>query len=364
MASLRRFTGAAGLVVGATAAGAGAVIAAERIAVSRLRQRLDPSVTEQFGTLRGDAVTVTTGDGVPLHVEINGPPTGSPTIVFCHGYTLNQDCWHFQRRDLGDWRLVCWDQRDHGRSGRSAAGSASIDQLGGDLAAVLAATCPGGEPVILAGHSMGGMTIMALADQQPHLFGTKVAGVVLISTAARGLDAGSPWMPGLIRPVLCRALPGVLEGAAKGRRAVLVERGRQASVDLAFLSTRLIGFGDGEISAAAVAFLEQMIRATPIEVVARFCQALMLCDMRPSLDTLGRVPVTVLVGEKDRLIAPHLGIELAAQIASSHLVWVPGAGHALILERPDLVNEAIADLARQVAGSGSSAARGDLPRSA
>jgi pimeloyl-ACP methyl ester carboxylesterase len=361
MASLRRITGAAGLVVGATAAGAGAVIAAERVAVGRLRQRLDPSATEQFGTLRGDVVTVTTGDGVPLHAEITGPPTG-PTIVFCHGYTLNQDCWHFQRRDLSDWRLVCWDQRDHGRSGRSAAGAASIDQLGGDLAAVLAATCPGDEPVILVGHSMGGMTIMALADQQPHLFGTKVAGVVLVSTCARGLEAGSPWMPGLVRPALARALPGILAGAAK--RAGLVERGRSASVDVGFLGARWIGFGDGEVSAAAVAFLEQMIRATPIEVVSRFCQALMLCDMSGSLGTLGRVPVTVLVGEKDRLVAPHLGIELASQIPGSHLVWVPGGGHVLILERPDLVNEAVTEMAARVCPGGTSGIPGDLPRSA
>jgi pimeloyl-ACP methyl ester carboxylesterase len=363
MASLRRITGAAGLVVGATAAGAGAIIAAERVAVSRLRQRLDPSATEQFGTLRGDVVTVTTGDGVPLHAEITGPPTG-PTIVFCHGYTLNQDCWHFQRRDLSDWRLVCWDQRDHGRSGRSAAGAASIGQLGGDLTAVLEATCPGDEPVILVGHSMGGMTIMALADQQPHLFGTKVAGAVLVSTCARGLDAGSPWMPGLIRPVLSRALPGVLEGAAKGRRAILVERGRKATVDIGFLGARWIGFGDGEVSPAAVAFLEQMIRGTPIEVVSRFCQALMLCDMSGSLAALGRVPVTVMVGEKDRLIAPHLGIELAAEIPGSHLVWVPGGGHVLILEHPGLVNEAIAEMARQVSPGRTSATRGDLPQSA
>ena len=99
------------------------------------------------------------------------------------------------------------------------------------------------EKASLVGHSMGGMTIMALAQQHPELFGTKVAGAVLISTAARGLDGGSPWMPGPIRPLLSRALPGVLSGAAKGRRALLVERGRRVT-DLTFLSTRLLGFGD------------------------------------------------------------------------------------------------------------------------
>jgi pimeloyl-ACP methyl ester carboxylesterase len=204
---------------------------------------------------------------------------------------------------------------------------------------------------------MGGMTIMALADQYPGLFGTKVVGAVLISTAARGLESGSPWMPAPIRPALTRALPVVLNGAARGRRAILVERGRRVSADLAFLATRLIGFGDDDVSPDTVAFLEQMIRETPIEVVARFGQALLACDMRDSLPALGTVPVTVVVGEKDRLIAPRLGIELAAEIPGAQLVWVPRAGHALILERPDVVNRAITELLARAAGGG-------LPQSA
>jgi pimeloyl-ACP methyl ester carboxylesterase len=356
MANWRRITGAAGLVVGATAATAGAVVAAERIALSRLRGHEKPG-DEPFGSLRGLDLTVLAEDGVPLHVEINGPDTAPITIVFCHGYTLNQDCWHFQRRDLSDYRLVFWDQRDHGRSGRSAEGSGSIGQLGADLKAVIDAAVPGPGPVVLVGHSMGGMTIMALAGQYPEMIGTKVAGAVLIATAARGLERGSPWMPAPIRPALTRALPIVLNGAARGKRAILVERGRRVSPDLAYLTTRLIGFGNGDVSPATVAFLEQMIRATPIEVVARFCQALLSCDMRGSLATLGRIPVSVIVGEKDRLIAARLGIELATQIPGAELVWVPGAGHVLVLEHPELVTRAIAGLVARVAA-------GSLPRSA
>jgi pimeloyl-ACP methyl ester carboxylesterase len=356
MASWRRITGAAGVVAGAAAAGAGAVMAAERIAVGRLRGQPDPDAAEPLGRLRGRPLTVLAEDGVPLHVEVDGPEDAPVSIVFCHGYTLNQDCWHFQRRDLAGQRLVFWDQRDHGKSGRSARGAASVRQLGMDLHAVISAAVPGDRKVVLAGHSMGGMTIMALADQHPELFGRKVVGAVLISTCARGLDGGSPWMPGPVRPVLSRALPGVLSSAAKGRRAVLVERSRRVSSDLAFLTTRYIGFGDTPVSPAVVSFLEHMIRDTPIEVVAQFGRALLECDMRDSLPVLSRVPVTVLVGDKDRLIAPKLGIELATQIAGSQLIWVPGAGHALIMERPELVNEAILGLVGRTGQAG-----GDLP---
>jgi pimeloyl-ACP methyl ester carboxylesterase len=203
---------------------------------------------------------------------------------------------------------------------------------------------------------MGGMTIMALAQQHPDLFRTKVVGSVLINTTARGLDGGSPWMPAPIRPLLSKALPGVLAGAAKGRRAILVERSRQMT-DLAFLGSRVFGFGDGEISPAVISFLGEMISATPIEVVARFGQALLRCDKRDALATVGRAPTTVMVAEKDRLISPRLGIELAMDIPGSHLIWVPGAGHALILERPGLVNDAITGMLAQVEA-------GNLPRSA
>jgi pimeloyl-ACP methyl ester carboxylesterase len=357
MANWRRITGVAGLAVGTVAAGAGALVAAERIAVSRIRNRSGKPGDEPFGSLRGHELTVLASDGVPLHVEIDGPDTAPVTVIFSHGYTLNQDCWHFQRRDLADYRLVFWDQRDHGRSGRDQSVSATIDQLGADLKAVIDAAAPGPGPVVLVGHSMGGMTIMALAEQHPDLFGAKVAGAVLISTAASGLRAGSPWMPAPVRPMLARALPYMLTGAAGGARAALVERSRQVSPDMAFLVTRFIGFGDGEVSPATVTFLDRMIRATPIDVVSRFGHALLTLDRRDSLPTLGKIPVVVMVGEKDRLVAPQLGIDLAAGIPGAQLIWVPGAGHVLILERPDLVTDAIAAVAAQVAA-------GDLQRSA
>ena len=353
MATWRRITGVAGLAAGAVAAGAGAVLAAERIAVGRVQVLRDAAQPEQLGGLRGRPLTVLADDGVPLYVEIDEPDgtggTGAsrgsaPTIIFCHGYTLNQDCWHFQRRDLRGHRLVCWDQRDHGRSGRSAGGSASIDQLGSDLRRVIQATAPGDMPVILVGHSMGGMTIMALAGQQPDWFGTKVVGAALLCTAASGLGGGSPWMPGPIRPVLRRAVPLALSSAATGYRAVLVERGRKLSSDLSFLGTRFIGFGDPHVNPAIVDFLEQMIAATPIDVVAAYSKILFAMDVRTSLEALGQVPVVVLAGEKDKLISPVLSLELAAQIPGADMVWVPNAGHALLLENPAVVNEAINDL--------------------
>ena len=351
MASWRRIAGIAGLTAGAVAAaGTGAVIAAERVAVGRLRLRPDPQAGEPFGQLRGRPLTVAADDGVPLHVEINGPDDAPVTIIFCHGYSLSQDVWHYQRAALaGAGRLVFWDQRGHGKSGLPGAERVSIGQLGADLYQVLAAVAPGRAPVVLVGHSMGGMTIMALARLHPELFGTKIIGAVLISTAAGGIDP-TIWIPVVLRPIARHAASPVLRGVSRGRRAALIERVRHAGGDLAFLGTRFAAFGDTAVSPTVVDFLERIIRATPVAVVAEFYLALLSHDERAALPVLGQVPVTVVTGDRDRMVPLEQSEELVAEIPGAELVRVPGAGHAVILERPDLVNRAISRLiARAVA---------------
>jgi pimeloyl-ACP methyl ester carboxylesterase len=346
MTNWRRVTGMAGLAVGAAvAAGAGAILAAERIAIGRARLRPDPEEDEPLGQLRGRALTVLADDSVPLHVEIDGPDDAPVTIIFCHGYALSQDVWHYQRRDLAPaGRLVFWDQRGHGKSGLSSPDHARIGQLGADLYAVLMATVPGPAPVVLVGHSMGGMTIMALARQHPELFGTKVIGAVLIATAAAGVDP-TAWVPAPLRPIVRHIAPPVLRGASRGGPGAIVERGRQAGGDVAFLATRHFAFGDAaRVSPSVVDFLERVVRATPVGVVADFFAALRDHDERAALNVLSRVPVTVVTGERDRMVPPDRSDELAAGIRGSELVRVPDAGHAVLLERPEAVNEAITGL--------------------
>jgi pimeloyl-ACP methyl ester carboxylesterase len=344
MATWRRLSSVAGLATGIAAASAGAVIAAEKVAVGRIRLRPDPARDEPFGQLRGRPVKVLADDGVPLHAEIFGPEDAAVTIVFCHGYTLSQEIWHYQQQDLASGsRLVLWDQRSHGRSGRSEPAHVSVDQLGADLAAVLAATVPVDQPVVLVGHSMGGMTIMALAAQRPELFGPKIIGVVLISTAAHLIDATS-WLPAPLRPLARWVGPSLLRGSSRGRRAALTEWFRDSAGDLAFLSTRFIAFGDPDVSPTVVDFLERVIRATPIEVVADFYLALLEHDKRLSLTTVGLVPTVVITGAEDRLIPADQAGLLAEGIPGASLVRVPEAGHMVILERPEVVTEEIADL--------------------
>ncbi len=344
MARWRRLTSIAGLAAGAAAAGAGALIAAQKIAVGRIRLQPDPAAGELFWERGGSSVTVLASDGVPLSAEISGSDDAKATVILCHGYALSQEVWHYQTESLAEVaRVVTWDQRSHGRSGRSAADRVSIDQLGADLAAVLAATVPGDRPVVLVGHSMGGMTIMALADQHPELFGSKVIGVGLISTAASGVDP-TGWLPPPLRPVARVAGPPIMAGSGGGRRATVVDRARRSATDLAFLTTRHVAFGDNSVSPTVVDFLERVIRETPIEVIAQFYPVLLKHDRRDALPVIGRVPTVVLTGARDRLISPQLTAELAEMIPGAELITVPGAGHALILEQPAIVTGAIIEL--------------------
>jgi pimeloyl-ACP methyl ester carboxylesterase len=346
MARWRRITGVAGVATGLVAAGAGAVLAAEKIAVGRHRLRPDPEAGEPLGTLRGRGLTVLASDGAALHAEIDGPDDAPVTIIFCHGYTLSQDIWHYQRRDLAELgRLVFWDHRGHGRSGRGGQQPVSIDQLGADLYAVLRAVSPGPSPVVLVGHSMGGMTIQALADQHPDLFGSKVIGAVLISTAATGIDPAT-WLPAPVRLAMRQVAAPVLRGAGRGRPAALIERARASAGDLAFLGTRYVAFGDRGVSPAVVDFLEQTIRATAVGVVADFYLALLAHDKLSALPTVGRVPTVVITGDKDRLIG-SLAERLAAGVPGARLIVLPGTGHVPILERPAAVNAVITDLVRE-----------------
>ena len=347
MVSWRKLTGVTGVAAGAVAASVGSVVMAEKIAVGRLRLRPDPAVGEPFGDIRGEPMTVRADDGLPLHVEVSDPPgvtNPAVAIVFCHGYTLNQDVWYYQRAGLARMaRLVFWDQRSHGRSGRSSPDAVTIDQLGSDLHQVMLATVPDDMPVVLVGHSMGGMTIMALADQHPELFGSKVIGAVLISTAAGTVDPVT-WLPVVVRPAVRAALPLMVTGASKGRMADVVERARRSAGDVAFLGVRRIAFGDPDVSPTVVDFLERIIRSTPIDVIADFYAALVGHEKGPALTVLGNVPVLVLTGDRDRLVDPSLSEGIVSAIRDAKLVKIHKAGHLVILERPDEVNEAIADL--------------------
>ncbi|MEO5876457.1 MAG: alpha/beta hydrolase [Streptosporangiaceae bacterium] len=347
----KRNLGIAGVVAGLGAAGIGAAVAARKIAVGRIRLRPDPDVNEPFGQLKGEELTVLADDGLELYVEIHEPdkPGRRPlTLVFSHGYCLDQRTWHYQRRDLAGTRMVFWDQRSHGRSGRSDPTHATIDQTGADLYAVLRATTKPHDPVILVGHSMGGMSVMALAEQHPELFGTQVVGVGLINTSVGGIHEMTLGFPLVLAKLVRPWAPRVIERL--GASHVVVERTRKAGADLAFMIIKRMGFADKAVSPSLVDFVEQMIRATPIDVIAEFYPSLMRHDKAGSLETINRVPTLVLSGGADHLTPQAHGELIADSLDDIEYVAVEAAGHLLPLEHPGLVTGLLRTLIARSAG--------------
>jgi pimeloyl-ACP methyl ester carboxylesterase len=344
-ASRRRQVGIVGAVVGVAAAGLATAFAIERVVVRKsLRAPGDPYRDEEFGDQPYDTeMTVTAADGTDLHVEIVEPvhESGKPTIVFVHGFALDMGTFYFQRNTLserGDQRLVFYDQPGHGRSGRLESGDYDIAALGRSLAAVLDAAVPDGH-IILVGHSMGGMTIMAFAEEYPEWFGGRVTGVVLISTSAGLIDKTKLGLPTLVARASAPFF-GVWGGAARiGGGAI--DRARVASSDLAWLLTRRYGFGDDRPSASLVTFVEQMNSKTSVETLTKYLRTLYTHNRFPALSALHGVPVLVIVGTKDYLTPVTHSEEILRHLPEAELVKVDNSGHVVMLEKADEVNAAM-----------------------
>jgi pimeloyl-ACP methyl ester carboxylesterase len=342
-------------VVGSLAGALGVAAAGGAIGLVRQQRSISRRAGEDvaFGSLRSEPVTVVADDGVPLHVEIDevdhthaldrtgrlfrkirgGPP--EVTVVFVHGFCLNLDCWHFQRAAYRNLvRTVFYDQRSHGRSGRSDREHSTVEQLGRDLRTVIEAAAPAG-PVVLVGHSMGGMSIMAMVEQFPELIGDRVVGVGLISTTAGGLDVSRMILP---------MLPARLSGPVTHRAVRTLHRGhrvvdgvRRLGRGIATVATDRYAFG-GEVPQGYVEFTDQMLSSTPFEVVADFFPLFSGLDKFHAVEALGAVPTSVICGTSDRLTSISHSRKLHSRIPDSRLLECDGAGHLVMFERHDLVS--------------------------
>lgn len=334
--------GIAGAAVGVVAAGLATAFAVERALVRKsLNAPGDPHAEEPFEEQPFDEeLTVTAADGTHLHVEVveAARPGKKPTIVFVHGLALDMGTFYFQRQALasqGDHRLVFYDQPGHGRSGKLKSGNYDIAALGKSLAAVLDATVPDGH-IILVGHSMGGMTIMAFAEQYPEWFGNRVTGVVLMSTSAGLIDKTKLGIPTLVARASAPFFP--LWGRAAHLGGGTIDRARLASSDLAWLLTRRYGFGDAKPSPALVTFVESMNSKTSVETLTKYLRTLYDHDRAPALSALRGVPVLVIVGTKDYLTPVVHSEAILRHLPEAELVKIENSGHVVMLEKSDEVN--------------------------
>lgn len=340
-----RVVGGGLLAAGALVAGAALGAGLERVVMRRGRGATWAPMPEPVP----DAVVdFTASDGTRLHVEVDeaDPTVAHPvTIVFAHGYALSMRSWAFQRHALrGRARLVLFDQRSHGRSGRAEFDSHRVDQLGSDLREVIERVAPTG-PVMLVGHSMGGMTLMALAEQAPELVRDRVLGVAFIATSSGGLASVPLGLPGALGTAVTRVAPGIASLLA--RQKDVVEWTRRGGSDLALLLTHAYSFGSSA-SPDAARFVASMVDATPIDVLAEFLPALQDHDKREALHVLQGREILVVVGSADRLTPVSHSEAIVRELPGAEFVVIPDAGHMAQIEFPGIVDDLLIDLLRRV----------------
>jgi pimeloyl-ACP methyl ester carboxylesterase len=193
--------------------------------------------------------------------------------------------------------------------------------------------------VVLLGHSMGGMTVMALARQRPELFGDRVVGAFLLATSAGGLvEQGAL---GLAVRVLRRLGLLQLWLLLFSLWAPVLERFRRRGTRVMRAYFRRYLFGRDDATPETVRQVQDLLEQTPLPVVAAFYATLLDHDEQASLHVLQAVPVTVLVGDADRLTPVSHSRKMALVLPDAELVVVPGAGHSVNITRRCVVDDAL-----------------------
>ncbi|MGX1914509.1 alpha/beta fold hydrolase [Streptomyces phaeochromogenes] len=274
-------------------------------------------------------LTAVSADGARLHVEVHGPD-GAPAVVLSHGWSCSTAFWAAQIRDLAaDHRVIAYDQRGHGRSPANPVCSA--EALADDLEAVLAATLAPGEKAVLAGHSMGGMTLMAAAGRDR--FREHAGAVLLCSTGSSRLVAES-----LVVPMRAGRSRTWLTRKVLGSRAPL---GPVTPVARRILKYATMGPGSapGVVEACA-----RIVHACPRKVRYAWSHVLDTLDLDHHVRELS-VPAAVVVGTADRMTpVVHARALVAALPNCVGSTELPGLGHMTPVEAPALVITRIREL--------------------
>jgi len=281
-------------------------------------------VTDRTLTIPGPGGAMLAATEFPPH---GTPDAGAPTVVLAHGWTLARASWAPVVREVQSHRavrIVTYDQRGHGRSTWGSVKSQSIKGLADDLAAVIEATAPNG-PLVLGGHSMGGMTVLAYAGSHRSTVRERVRGVALVSTTA-SLE-GRPEAKGEAMAMALAARVPLLRAGMFVPSKVL----------------RDLNFGENP-DKQHVRDMTRLMGRTSLATMGRYFASIREHDETEALAALADVPTHVLVGTKDRLTPVRWARSLHDGIPGSRLTVLPGKGHLLPHEATEVVADALLEL--------------------
>jgi pimeloyl-ACP methyl ester carboxylesterase len=294
----------------------------------------------------GEGKVLTGASGAQIYVESVGPAS-APVIVLTHGWGLDSTIWSYAKRGLASHRLILWDLPGLGRSKLAKGHAPSLDDFAADLGVVIEQA--GDQPVVLVGHSIGGMTIQTLARDNPALFERRVAGVVLVNTT-------------YTNPLKTMILSGVVTAL----RWPLIEPMMRLTIwlqPLAWLSAwqsylsgsahlaNRVGFGR-YVTRSQLEHTTLLATRNPPAVQAQGNLAMFRWDVAETLPHIAK-PVLVLGGDVDLVTKLEASRKISSAIPRARLQVVNGVNHMGFLERADIYNRAIleftADLRPRVA---------------
>jgi pimeloyl-ACP methyl ester carboxylesterase len=296
------------------------------------RQKLDAH--------HGDGEVIEGARGAKLYVEQLGP-RNAPCLILTHGWGLDSTIWAYTKSELAkDFRIVVWDLPGMGRS-RAGPDSVHLSAFAEDLARVIAWT--GRDKVVLASHSIGGMTTQTLARDNPAFFKDRVAGAVLINTSHTN-PLKTMVLSGLaqvLRPLieLQLYLTAWLEPLA------FISAWQSYFSGAAHLANRL-GFGphvtQSELNKTTLLTVRNSQRAQALGNLSMF-----RWDATGVFGDID-VPVLVLGGKLDIVTKAEASRTIAASALDGRLEIIEESNHMGFLERPEVYNRAISAFAKRV----------------
>jgi pimeloyl-ACP methyl ester carboxylesterase len=324
----------------ALAGAAGLAAAGGALAQRRLRWAIEADPVHEFlaRPLGGERIPVTSSAGTYLEVRAFGPPD-APKLLLVHGWMCSLEYWRFQvDRLAGEFRVIAYDMRGHGRS--ADAGDYSFDAFAADLDRVLAACVPDGERALVAAHSMGAMTTVAWAGAHPEAAAERLSGAVLLNTG----------LGDLITEAVVFRTPERLRGLRDPLgRLLLTAPGPipTGPSPIADAAVRYVAMA-ADASPARVAFCRRMVFGSNPRVRSAAGRSMARMDLWRAVRSLA-CPTAVIAGDVDKLTPPVHSRRLAEELPNlAAYEELPGIGHMSALEAPDAVSGAIRELAKSV----------------
>lgn len=287
-------------------------------------------------------------DGLVIHTYAFGPSPehATATVVLVHGFTLAAESFYLQvdylREHHPQVRVVLLDLRGHGETGKCDPALCTVDGLACDVLTVIDKCAPRG-PVILVGHSLGGLAVLAalrhlLADDPATH--ARIRGVLLVATSVESLAAqGIPQV--LASPVADQVMTGVEVSPRDAQKVRSVAAKFLAPTLAAAVFKRPTGYDLAEFHAA-------MIHETPLASFVGFFDDLQDHDELAAATALRGKTGGVLVGEKDEVTPLGQAERLLEIWPEAWSQIAEGAGHMLILEAPGIVNNALTGILNRV----------------